>query len=344
LRIAHISDLHFASLTTEDRAEYVEKFLWRAVPVGVAGAGGIAWLMRDPKRRKTVLDLVERVLFEKGKIRPAAIIAAVVLGLTGLGVGYVYRHAIMKLLVVLLYAEDSKIREFLLKDLVDKRPDHIVVSGDLTSIASDAEFQKAADFVRVLMAKLPNASITIVPGNHDLEDADAGSDKPKLHLFAKYLGASSDGGSFPSVRRFDGVTLVELRSPISLTNAGVSGALGSTQIKDLDDILGSQQHGAKVLVMHHHLKNPWKVGMQPLEDGKDLIALAKTHGVEVILHGHKHSVYKQVLNGVLVLCAGTTTLADSPVFRGHTKYWVLDFEDGRLVDRKPEPVTIKLPR
>src|SRR5688572_30610536 len=43
--------------------------------------------------------------------------------------------------------------------------DHVVISGDLTEVGEQVEFEQFAEVLHE--AKLPDDSVTLVPGNHD---------------------------------------------------------------------------------------------------------------------------------------------------------------------------------
>lgn len=54
--------------------------------------------------------------------------------------------------------------ERLLADLASFRPDHVVLTGNLTQTSLRSEFERARAY---LDAHLPGLSVTVLPGNHD---------------------------------------------------------------------------------------------------------------------------------------------------------------------------------
>jgi len=56
--------------------------------------------------------------------------------------------------------------------------DHLVITGDITNIAMEEEFQKAASLIREISGKIPTS---IIPGNHDIYTFGC----PKRKLFQK---------------------------------------------------------------------------------------------------------------------------------------------------------------
>jgi len=175
----------------------------------------------------------------------------------------------------------------LVKDLQAQRPDHIAVTGDLVTIALEAEFAPARAWLQ--SAGAPE-HVTVVPGNHD---AYARVTRNRsAEIWGDYLrgdGAlTTDPIAFPFVRRRGPLALVGVSSAVPTPPLMATGWLGQAQRDALDGILSrlSAEPAFRVLLIHHPLRSDSR--QKRLTDSDDLLRLLKRHGVELILHGHDH--------------------------------------------------------
>lgn len=178
-------------------------------------------------------------------------------------------------------------------DLARQAPDHIAVTGDLVNIALPQEFENARAWLQDLG---PAASVSVVPGNHDIyttlgRDAGVARWRPFMSSDAEGLRAGGRGeGLFPYVRRVGPLALIGLNSAVPTPPFVASGRVGAASLGALGGLL--DRLGAmglvRVLMIHH----PPLVGQAPpsraLQDAADLEAVLRRHGVEVALHGHNH--------------------------------------------------------
>ena len=72
--------------------------------------------------------------------------------------GYVNWHRGRK------YVHRREILDLLTRDLVERKPDHIAVTGDLVNLGLPEEFLRAAEWLHHLG---PPSHVTAIPGNHD---------------------------------------------------------------------------------------------------------------------------------------------------------------------------------
>jgi len=106
----------------------------------------------------------------------------------------------------------------LLDHLRSARPDHIVITGDLTHLGLPGEFREAAELLRSLG---PPAMVTAVPGNHDAYVSTSWQNTTRL--WAEYMDSdaeelSGEAGSDPG----NNFPIVRVRGPIAFI--GVSTA------------------------------------------------------------------------------------------------------------------------
>ncbi|MGC0718872.1 metallophosphoesterase family protein, partial [Escherichia coli] len=62
------------------------------------------------------------------------------------------------------WIHDPAVLAALIDDLKQHKPDHIVVTGDLTNLGLDREIEAARHWLETLA---PPDQLTLIPGNHD---------------------------------------------------------------------------------------------------------------------------------------------------------------------------------
>jgi 3',5'-cyclic AMP phosphodiesterase CpdA len=178
-----------------------------------------------------------------------------------------------------------EVLDALVADMQAQRPDHVAVTGDLVNLALDAEFRPAQAWLKSVGAP---QHVTVVPGNHDAYV------RATRHRFAGAFGdylrgdAEADGTPFPFVRRRGPLTLVGVSSAVPTAPLMATGKLGRAQLDALDRTLAqlSSERAFRVLLVHHPLHSDSRI--KRLTDSRQLRALLKRHGVELVLHGHDH--------------------------------------------------------
>jgi len=218
-------------------------------------------------------------------------------------------------------------------DLAGRRADHLILSGDVTAYAMEAEFAGARDALGPL-ATDPRRC-TVIPGNHDTYTPQA----VRTGLFEKYFGPLlvSDlpeyraEGAFPFVRLLDGAAVVGLLSARVPPVPGLSyGRIGRAQLTALGRIVTDRRlDGRAVLVVVHHA--PLNRHGRPdkpthgLVDARALFRLLPGPRYAV-LHGHIHKRYYHPPTGERphVFGAGSSTC------QGQEGYWLIDVADGRV--------------
>ena len=175
----------------------------------------------------------------------------------------------------------------LVADMLEQRPDHIAVTGDLVNLALEAEFAPARAWLESLG---DSDGVTVVPGNHDAYV------RATQHRFARewkdYLRGGDalpgDAAAFPLVRRRGPVALIGVSSAVPTPPLMATGRLGRQQLEALEPILAqlAAEKLFRVLLIHHPLRS--KSWAKRLTDAPQLLALLKRRGVELVLHGHDH--------------------------------------------------------
>jgi 3',5'-cyclic AMP phosphodiesterase CpdA len=219
--------------------------------------------------------------------------------------------------------------------------DHVILSGDLTAYAMEAEFKGAREALGELGAD--PRKITVIPGNHDVYTPGA----KRTRRFERYFGhllvsdlpqyAGPDG--FPFVRLLDDTAVVGLASARVPEMPGFSfGLIGETQRERLAQLLKDPKlEGKAVLVVVHHapLGEHGKKDkiLHGLWDAKKLFALVSGPRFAV-LHGHIHRRYHHPASATRphLFGAGSSTQA------GREGYWIIETKDGHLAGGQMHPV------
>src|SRR3954463_8773700 len=182
-----------------------------------------------------------------------------------------------------------EVLDALVADMQAQRPDHIAVTGDLVNLALEAEFAPAKAWLESVGTP---QHVTVIPGNHDAYV------RATRHRFAGAFGdylrgdaqmdVTVNGASFPFVRQRGPLALVGVSSAVPTLPLMATGRLGRVQLDALDRTLGqlSSEQAFRVLLVHHPLQSDSRI--KRLTDSRQLRALLKQHGVELVLHGHDH--------------------------------------------------------
>ncbi len=224
----------------------------------------------------------------------------------------------------------------ILDDVRQQRPDHVVVTGDLTNIALEQEFREAAQMLRQLGEP---GWVTVVPGNHDAYVAVA--TEHGWDLWAPYL--CSDGNQsgraparddYPTLRLRAEVALIGLCSALPTPLFRASGELGAGQLERLERMLVEQRGRVRVVALHHPPTDRELPRRRRLRDWPALQRVLQRAGAELIVHGHRH---RRWLGGVpgpdgAIPVAGVRSASDVGIREGRrAQYHLYRFEPGEPV-------------
>jgi 3',5'-cyclic AMP phosphodiesterase CpdA len=222
-----------------------------------------------------------------------------------------------------------------------RRPDYVVISGDLTQRAKPEQFAAARRFVE----GLPCPTLA-VPGNHDVP----------LYRFWERLVVP-----FGAWRKHfsphlepqivdDEVCMVGLNTAFNRTITG--GRITRAQCRRLRDVFEAAPPSAyRIAVIHHNLVRPGDLddAPAPLQGSVPALQALASSGVEMVLSGHLHQSYVAPLvanggdEGGVILCAGTTTSSRG---RGRelgvsTCHWIeLDASGARVLFYRWDPAEL----
>ena len=147
------------------------------------------------------------------------------------GLGYINWHRGRK------YIHRRETLDAITRDLKTAGADHIAVTGDLVNLSLPIEYAAARAWLETLG---PPHDVTVIPGNHDayVPDALGGPEK----AWGDYMRGddSAPSGTFPFVRRRDGVALIALSSGLPTGPFMATGLVGEAQLARFAQALEQQ--------------------------------------------------------------------------------------------------------
>lgn len=197
--------------------------------------------------------------------------------------------------------EQPEVIEGWFKATAEIQPDVVIISGDVTQRATDEEYAAAKQFLDKL-----TWPYFVIPGNHDM----SATDLPERFFKPWKKWQQFISPDIEPVLRADLYTLVGVNTARA---AGLyfdwsRGQISQNQIKTVQQqVRGTPENNLRVVVAHHPFWLPDHSEYRDVVEHRD-IALEAFHfaGIDMILSGHVHVPYTQILNGVLVVHSGTT--------------------------------------
>ncbi len=189
----------------------------------------------------------------------------------------------------------SEVLDVLLEDLERMRPEHIVITGDLTHTGLPDEFHQA----RLWLERVGAAErVTVVPGNHDAYVRSSWSNT--FSLWEPFMRSDAppevvpqgagDENIFPSLRIRNGVALIGLSSARATAPFLATGSLGREQLERLQLLLqrAAGERLFRIVLLHHPPRPEDEKWRKRLTDGRALCRVLERAGAELVLHGHGH--------------------------------------------------------
>ncbi|MEP6732395.1 MAG: metallophosphoesterase [bacterium] len=230
------------------------------------------------------------------------------------------------------YRDAGRTLRRIVGDVERHQADHLIISGDLTAYATEAEFRDVRDALGDFGKSRANCSV--IPGNHDFFTPNSlrtsRFDQHFGHLLESDLPEYRREGPYPFVHfKGDDVAIVGLLSARVVPLPGMAyGRVGAAQLSGLRDLLDDHRmkHRAVLVLVHHGplMANGRRDSrMHGLVDGEELLAMLPGPRFG-LLHGHLHERYHHPATARRphTFCAGSSTQ------RGHEGYWLIDVDDG----------------
>ena len=225
-----------------------------------------------------------------------------------------------------LLAESSVLFDAYLADLCEKKPDVLLIPGDLSGDGAKAAHEAVAKRLLAVKEKLPELKVYVINGNHDINRTDsrnynAGSvpsvtpaefesiygftygDESIVSRFVPTAGQAANGLSY-AARPCDGVTLLALDSCMysaDITSCGLDRGEADGQFSAAlenwicEQTAAAQARGDTVLAMMHHNLVP-HFSLEPviyqkylLNDYERISAFLADLGISFVFTGHMHA-------------------------------------------------------
>src|SRR5690606_20836674 len=188
----------------------------------------------------------------------------------------------------------SNLHEGVIDSIVDHmkaaQPDHIAVTGDLMNLALSGEVELSRLWLETLGD--PN-EVSVVPGNHDAYVPGA-IDKA-CAAWAGWMHGDGQAeaarrGTFPYLRVRGNVALIGVSSARATAPFMASGFFGESQAERLSDMLDAAraQNLCRVVLIHHPPVRGAAAAHKRLLGIGRFQAVMRSHGAELVLHGHTH--------------------------------------------------------
>lgn len=232
-----------------------------------------------------------------------------------LGRGHRFRHA-------------NPVAATLVQDWRERKPDHLVFTGDATTLAFETEMAAAAQHLHVGEPGFPPA--IAVPGNHDRYTFAATRRQDFEGHFGPWLqGERVDDEMFPFARKAGHVWLIAMNSSnATLLPWDASGRVGRVQLERLRKLVAKLDNGPRIIVTHYPI---FTKNLKPepywrrLRDWRRVRATAAECGISLWLHGHRHHWYILPVSDKMPfpsICAGSSTQTKR---WGYHEYTITDY-------------------
>jgi 3',5'-cyclic AMP phosphodiesterase CpdA len=198
-------------------------------------------------------------------------------------------------------------------ELKERRPDHIIFSGDATTLGFESEFARAAALLGLANSvALPGLA---VPGNHDYYSRAVAA----AGLFERYFapwqtGQRVNGAVYPFAQRVGDLWLVAVNSCTgNRWPWDAAGGVDAAQLDRLGQLLDRLDPGPRILVTHYPVclaSGKRERRTHGLRNVGELVEVAARGKVGLWLHGHRHGPYfllRPALAPFPVVCAGSAT-------------------------------------
>jgi 3',5'-cyclic AMP phosphodiesterase CpdA len=219
-------------------------------------------------------------------------------------------------MVSLIAGRARRFRLERLHEVVDRvlslSPDHILITGDLTTTALSAEFRDARAALAQLL--LDSARVTVIPGNHDRYT----SGSVRYREFEEWFGAFAPPGPYPWLRPLDEETAI-LGLDATRSHLSARGYLPPDQLERARGLLADPALRPRRLIVANH----YPVAAPPdyvaelapkrLKNGAELASWLATLGPHLYCCGHVHAAWAfvpELLPAEVCFNAGAPLLRD----------------------------------
>lgn len=164
--------------------------------------------------------------------------------------------------------------------------DHCIITGDLTNLSLDAEFQLVLEVLKPINSY---ERLTVVPGNHDFYTPDATN---KFEKFFGHLLWREGNGCYPACKDINNVRIIVLKTAICPPPLFSFGKVGTEQLERCVALVSdAKTRGQFVVVgLHHNLHRRGLLNetIGRLLDRDLVLSKLAEARVDLVLSGHDH--------------------------------------------------------
>lgn len=190
------------------------------------------------------------------------------------------------------------------------RPDHVLITGDLTTTALPAEFEDARRDLAPLLGDVSRA--TVLPGNHDRYTGRA----VRSRAFEGVFGEFAPRRGYPWLRTLDDQTAILGLDP-TRAHYSARGVLRPAQLTEAQALLAERRPRRLIVACHYPLAAPeqyrGELATKRLENAEEVRDWLAGVGPHLFCCGHVHAAWAfspPGLPGQLCLNAGAPLLHD----------------------------------
>ena len=217
--------------------------------------------------------------------------------------------------------------------------DHLVVTGDITNLALEHEYEEAA---AMLTDAARRTEVTVVPGNHDIYLPSIHESRRFAHHFGKFfksdlpeMACDLRTGSFPCVKLRGPIALIALSSALPRPPFISAGFIGQEQLAALQRILDHSAVRSRMpVILIHHPPVDSRPRLVQLKDGlvdaPALRTVLSSVPRGLVLYGHLHIRERRPIitaNGSLEAVAASGAALDHPNASVRAGFNVYDFDE-----------------
>ncbi len=225
----------------------------------------------------------------------------------------------------------------LVDDMKTIKPDHVVISGDLTHIGLPDEFDQAANWLSTVGTP---ENVTVIPGNHETYVGSGWQSsfaKWQAYLASDDSSATCSPVEYPTLRIRQQIAFIGLNSAYPSAPFLATGKLGDQQLDGLQQSLEQtrQQNLFRVVIVHHPPIPGMTIWRKRLIDAKRLQQILQQSGAGLVLYGHTHKTdYRELdtASGILPLVSVSSASSSSGINirrASYTVYRVHQLESGK---------------
>jgi 3',5'-cyclic AMP phosphodiesterase CpdA len=199
----------------------------------------------------------------------------------------------------------------LIDAVIDAAPDHVVITGDVSNLALESEFEA----MRERLERLGGPErVSLIPGNHDVYTRGAASSRRFENYFSAWMwpDAPADDHHYPWLKLpHPELAIVGFSSAVPRAPFVATGVVSDAQLERFrafaSEGMFSNRFG--VALVHHNLhRRRWhKQLLHGLRRREPFLGTLAEGGVRLVLHGHTHYAHRFESHGLQIVGCGSST-------------------------------------